>query len=414
MSTLWLVAWHEYKRHVMQRRFIVVVLSVPLMIAAVAGLGLLSGIMSHDATPIGYVDHSGLLADPVQVPATSPLPLLSLLQKPVPLVPYRTEEAAREALEASEIQAYCALAADYAETRRVELVYVKPPSENATREFGDFLRANLLASEPPEIARRAAAGSHVVVRSPDGSREFSGRPTLGALFPLLVSLAFIILLFSSSGYLMQAVVTERENRTMEILVTSISPGQLITGKVFGIMAVGLTQLAAWTAFAGLGVLGGCSLGLDPLRDLNMDLETGLAMIAVFVAVYVIVAALMTAVGATIADAQEGQQIAALFGLPFQIPVLLLGLIAQSPNSPLAVGLTLFPLTSLAAVGMRAMFTTVPFWQIAASVAIMVPCALGALWLAGRAFRLGMLRYGRRLDWRELLGGSAVRSGGSNE
>jgi ABC-type Na+ efflux pump permease subunit len=66
-------------------------------------------------------------------------------------------------------------------------------------------------------------------------------------------------------------------------------------------------------------------------------------------------------------------------------------------------LTLLPFTSLMTVGFRSLFSVVPVWQVAASASIQTACAVGALWLAGRAFHLGMLRYGQRLRIGELLG-----------
>ena len=74
----------------------------------------------------------------------------------------------------------------------------------------------------------------------------------------------------------------------------------------------------------------------------------------------------------------------------------------SPNSPLAIGLSLFPLTAPVTLPLRAAFTTVPIWQILTSIGLLIACALGALWIAGRAFRLGMLRYGKRLALKEIF------------
>jgi ABC-2 type transport system permease protein len=69
---------------------------------------------------------------------------------------------------------------------------------------------------------------------------------------------------------------------------------------------------------------------------------------------------------------------------------------------LAIGLTLAPFTALLTTSFRNMFTVVPWWQVAASATIQTLCAVGGIWLASRAFRLGMLRYGQRLRWREIL------------
>ncbi len=86
----------------------------------------------------------------------------------------------------------------------------------------------------------------MTVRSFDGRRELPKYgPTFGIIMPLLISIAFLMLLVFSSGYLMTAVTDEKENRTMEVLLTSVSPTQLIGGKVLGIAAVTFTQFAIW-------------------------------------------------------------------------------------------------------------------------------------------------------------------------
>ena len=82
--------------------------------------------------------------------------------------------------------------------------------------------------------------------------------------------------------------------------------------------------------------------------------------------------------------------------------MLFGPIVEHPNGPLIIGLSLFPITALPTLSLRLTFSVVPFWQIGLSVALTTLSAWGAVWLAGRAFRLEMLRYGQRLNWRELL------------
>jgi ABC-2 type transport system permease protein len=124
--------------------------------------------------------------------------------------------------------------------------------------------------------------------------------------------------------------------------------------------------------------------------------------AVAAPAFVMAAALVTTLGATVAEVQEAQQVTGLFALPTMIPFMLFGPIVENPNGPLTVGLSLFPVTALPTLSMRLAFSQVPTWQIVVSAALMTLCAGGAVWLAGRAFRLGMLRYGQRLNWRELF------------
>jgi ABC-2 type transport system permease protein len=405
MSKLWLVALYEYRRRVFQKSFVLMLFSLPLMIALMLGLGAFSSSMSENAAAIGYVDHAGLLADAVPAPQRAGSPNEPGVARLVPLTPFQTEEEARKALAAKEIQAYYVVSPDYFETNRVELVYIEPPGNSAGRQFWDFMQINRLADLPPEVARRAVTDSNLIVYWPDdapgGGREFSGRTFLNNFLPLFAGFAFVMLLFMNSGYLMSAVAEEKENRTMEILVTSVSPAQIIGGKVAGILAIVLTQVVGWTVFSVLGVwIGGRCLGIGMLQNLSVDLGLVLKMAVVAAPAFVLVAALMTALGATVAEAQEAQQASAFFALPVMIPFWFIQLILENPDSPLTIGLSFFPITALPTISMRLAFAQVPSWQIGVSAALATLSALGAVWLAGRAFRLGMLRYGQRLDWRD--------------
>jgi ABC-2 type transport system permease protein len=125
-------------------------------------------------------------------------------------------------------------------------------------------------------------------------------------------------------------------------------------------------------------------------------------VAAFIPSFVMIAGLMVAIGATVTEAQEGQQIASVFTLLVVIPYWFTFQILFNPNGPLAIALSFFPFTAPVTLPMRAGMTVIPPWQLALNLAFLVLCALGALWIAGRAFRLGMLRYGQRLSWREIF------------
>jgi ABC-2 type transport system permease protein len=118
---------------------------------------------------------------------------------------------------------------------------------------------------------------------------------------------------------------------------------------------------------------------------------------------------MFALGATVVEPQEGQAIGSLLFMGLMAPVYALMAIANDPNGAVAVALSLLPLTSVLTFGLRNMLAVVPAWQLLASVGIQTICAIGALWVAGRAFRLGMLRYGQRLRLGEILRRAKART-----
>ncbi len=395
MTKLWRVIVDTYLRQVLRKGFWFGLLSVPALVALMVGTIWILFLLDTNTTPIGYVDHSGLLAHPL--PAPSPEPP----DQPVPMLAYPDEASAQQALEDGKIQAYYVLAEDYLESSQVKLVYAEAPKRPALQQFRSFMVANLLADQPPALANRVVEGSHLRVQSPDGSRQMSEDEWFTILVPIIAGLVFYITITSSAGYFMHAVVEEKENRTMEIMLTSISPNQLMAGKTIGVIGVGLTQLLAWLLFIVAGVMIG-QIYFPMLRVIHLTPDAVVMMVAVMVPSYVMLAGLMAAIGATVTEAREGQQVVGLITLPLWLPYILIVPIMASPNSPLAVGLSLFPVTAPMAILLRASFAVVPAWQITLSVSVLALCALGSLWLAGRTFRLGMLMYGKKLAWREVF------------
>jgi ABC-2 type transport system permease protein len=397
-SKLYRIALYEYQRNVFKRSFLLALLSIPLMIGLTVGLGLVMESLNNDNTPVGYVDHAGLFASAASVPVSGS-------KKPVDFIAFQTEREARSALEAGDIQAFYVIAADYFETRNVRLVYLQEPGRNATSQFYDFLQINLLDGYPPAIARRAALlGESVTVRSLDGRRQVTGEgPTFGIIMPLLIGMAFLFLLLMSSGYLGQAVAEEKENHTMEVLATSVSPLELIGGKVLGIVAVSFTQLLAWALISVLGIAIARQAGIEWFQDLRLDWGTILATVTLAIPSYVVASALMTAIGATMSSTHESQSTGALVFVLYVSPLWFAWAMVDAPDAALPLTLSFLPFTALMTITVRNIFGVVPSWQVAASVAIQTVCAVGALWLSSRAFRLGMLRYGQRLNLREILG-----------
>jgi len=358
--------------------------------------------MENNTTPIGYVDHAGFLADPVQAPPPEPP------DKPVNMIAFADEAAAQSALDAGEIQAYYIIPEDYFSTGKLNVVYVAEVKSPARIQFFNFLTANVLRDTDPAIANRLINGSEVTVRSADGKRSISTGDWFNMILPMIIALGFIIAMFSTGGYLMQAVVEEKENRTMEVIITSISPNQFMAGKIIGDAAVGLTQILVWGLFIAVGVIAGRQ-SLDFLRGVQISSQTILLSVVIIFPSFIIVAALMATIGATVTEAREGQQMTGLVALPIWIPYMFMFTMMNNPNSPVAIILSMIPLTAPLAILVRDGVTVLPAWQIALSSAIQILAAVGAIWLAGRAFRLGMLRYGKRLKWREIFARQGAKS-----
>ena len=395
MNKFWRIAFHEYSRHVFRRRFLLPLFSVPLLMVFMVVLVIVIIRIDSNPTPIGYIDHSGLLVNPIPQPAPK------WPERFTPMKAYPVEASAKADLEAGKLQGYYIISEDYKQSGNVEQVYLKEMNGMAVQQFDSFLATNLLSSQSADVANRIINGSNIIVQSIDKSREASQDSFINILLPILAGILFIVGMSTSSGYLMQTVVEEKENRTMEIMVTSVSPGQLMSGKVIADIAIGATQLLVWAIFILLALVIGKNY-IPFLGGLKFSGEMVLVIAAVMVPAFIMISGLMAAVGATVSEASEGQQIMGLFTIPIWLPYIFIMLFIQNPNSPLAIALSFFPLTAPMSIALRIGFTTIPPWQVIVSVAILVCSAIGAVWLAGRAFRLGMLRYGQRLRWAEIF------------
>lgn len=397
MSKIWLVFKYEYTRQVLRKGFMAALLSLPLMVIVMIVASVLSVRAGYDGRPAGIVDESGLFANAQQLEVKK-----SDLMPNIQFTAYPDEAAARVDLENKSIQAFFIVSPDYMQTGKVEMIALDSPGEQVQTDFRQFLVMNLLASKPEALAERIQKGTNLIIKNIEGSREMEEDNFLVVLLPLVAGILFMIAINTSGGYLLQAVVDEKENRTMEIMVTSVSPAQLMAGKILGNLSVGLTQVVVW-ALVGLAAIGFITSSM-PQYSLSGMLSPSYfwLMLGTFLPSFIMVAALMAAVGATVTETREAQQVSGLFTLPIFMPLWFISVIFTHPNGGLAVAFSIFPLTAPLTLPMRAALTTVPAWEIVLTISLLILTAIGAIWFASRAFRLGMLRYGKRLTWKEIF------------
>lgn len=186
-------------------------------------------------------------------------------------------------------------------------------------------------------------------------------------------------------------------------MTSVSPLQMVAGKVIGIVGINFTQLAFWLMVAVLAVfLGSEVFNLTWLQDPSIDWRGMGMVLAIAVPTYILASSLMFTIGSIVARAQDAQAIGPLIFIVFMLPTYALLPIGTEPNGSVAVGLSLVPFTSLTTFGLRNLFVAIPIWQFLLSFVVQTTFAAIALWLASKTFRHGMLRYGQRIRLGDLL------------
>lgn len=395
MKKIWLVARHQFMKEASKRSFILVLLALPLFLLLSVGLGFLFAQFENETATLGYVDQAGIMK--ISLPESE--------DADFQLASFETRESAASALDEGQIDGFYVIAEDYRSSHAAELVFYEQPPYQTHRLFEDALRINLLANQPEAVVDRILNGARVTIRATEVNREFEGGdPSFGLFLPLIVAAIFGFLVLTTSGYLTEVIVDEKENRTMEIVVTSLSTGRMMAGKILGAVGIAAIQLSTWVFFiVAIIWLGGKVLEVSWLQSVNPGWADLLKVVVVALPTYLCIAALMTIIGSSLIDSQEASQAAMLSMIFMFLPIYAFVLIASNPNGPIALVLTFIPMTSITTVALRSLFMEIPTWQIGLSASIAFVTAIVLIWLAGRTFRVSMLRYGQRMKLTEIFG-----------
>lgn len=396
MQHTWLIARYEYGRFVRRRSFVLTAVGVPLMVLALIAAIYIITARSSAEQRLGLVDQTGRFA-------TIDEQTLGL-ERPIPLVRFADEAAAKQALDAKEVDAYAVIPSDYLETGQVRAVGPRRLSERAQNEIRALLRRGLVADAPEEVRERLAAPAQIVLRTLDGSRSVAAGNALLFLVPYGFAMLFIITTFTTSGYLLQAITEEKEDRIIELLATTVSPQAMMGGKIIGLSAVGLTQMLIWVSVGALSIV---ALIRDTSWLTNFQLPWSLIGLSLlyFLLGYLLIATCYAGLGAAVTTPQEAQPLAAPISLMTSAPLFMLAPILARPNGTLAVVLSMIPFSAPMTMLMRLPLAEIPRWQLALSLLVLLASVIGAVLLAARVMRLGMLRTGKRLSLRETFRGS---------
>lgn len=395
MNKTLLVARREYLFNLKRRSFLFAVFGVPVFTFIVWAVVFVVMSDSDNTlgsnTTYGYVDQSGVLAD---APTAS--------DAPQRFEPYDNEETARSALDAKRIGAYFLLPENYLRTGEVQSYSYDSIPQALQDSFKAFLVTNLSRGLETDFPiDRIQQPVTLTIHPLDSGRTLTEANLPALVFiPLIFSFVFLMSSNVTSGFLMGGIVEERSNRIMEILVTSITPTQLLMGKILGLGLLGLTQLVVWGG-AGL-ILMNVGQQFPFLNGISFPLDLMVVFVVFFLVSYFLLASLMAGIGAVVGSEQESRQFASLISLVLVIPFFFLTTFINNPNSNLALALSFIPFTSPITILLRMGFGSVPFWQIAVSLLILLVTTLFVIWASARVFRWGLLLYGKRIGIRQLI------------
>ena len=316
----------------------------------------------------------------------------------------RTGEAA---LRGHQINQLLVIPADYLETGRVRRYAISSNlfSSSEERPVSRWLVRSLLAGRVDSLrierAARPARGMELYTLDREGRFELkdSRRELLDFMLPFMLGMLLSMCIVTGGQYLLQGVAEEKESRILESLLCTVTPEDLMLGKLIGLGGAALTLVGSWVAMALV-----LSAPATLMAQLHFTPVMLLAMLAYLLLGFLFYASLMTGIGAITNNMREAQQFAFMFTFANFVPFIMLTSILGHPEGPVAVGLSMFPPTAPTTMMLRLASSSagVPGWQIALSLALLAGTAALALFAAARVFRVGLLMYGKTPNLPEIL------------
>ncbi len=399
MNKTYLIFKHEFLYTIKRTGFIIMTLFVPLSALLCIGTGRLVSSLTRppviEIKNIGYVDEAGKFNH-------------FTVQGYIKLVRFNTRENAVQALIRHEVSEYFVIPKDYISGGLIHRYTLEkevdtPPAVKAV--IKNFLTGNLLADKVPpvivsliesplnlEVTRLAKNGTAALEQSGFGNIIIPG------IFSLLLALSLMFI----SSYLIQGLGEEKESRLIEILLSSVSARQLITGKVLALGSAGLMQVLVWLISAPLLLnLALSSFGGFPGR-IQIPANFFILGTVYFILGYLLFAVFSVGIGAVSPNARVGQQLSLIYTLFGYAPLWFLSLLIFFPKSPIWVVLMIFPVTAPVQTMLRLGVTDIPAWELAASIAVMILSIIGGLLLVTRVFRVYLLMHGKKPNLGEIF------------
>lgn len=410
MRRIWLVFWHEYWHHLTRKGYLIftfgfplTLIGVPFIGGSILALAIYWAAPKIDSRPVGVVDEVNLLLSPAEemiVDETGYVvqsdlqtflgdtdaesELQSRLSSPIKVIFFRTPQEAAAALATDYIQAYYTIPATYWETGEVIVTYYKAPNRAIHSMVEGWIQLTINQQVPEPLLRRFYRGPAISHTDLTGqARDFSFINFIeGAIVYMIIYFVRLVGTSFTANYMFDSIANESDDRTLEILVTSVTPLQFLLGKLFGLLAIGLTQLGMW-ACLGLIVLqlSHLLLGVNLLAFL-LDWPYLGVLVSMLLGAYVMDHILAAALGLLKVSGGAGMQLFGLINMASGFGLLYATyFIPRNPHTPLAIFTSLLPITSPIVLMIRIVVSQVPQWQIIlAQILLWTTNILALIWL----------------------------------
>ena len=420
MKNIYLIISREYLERVRKKSFIIVTLLMPLfMIAMMVAPSLMMFYGSSDQKQVVVIDRSGLIADNL-----TSTPEVSFIREDT----MSKSEACNTYNEESGIFGILYIGESIEARDSVQLITNSSSSmmfeQNISSQIETIIEREKLKAYDIENLEEILANIETnidlatYVNDGIGEEEDMESTSSGVSYILGIALGMILymIIILYGQMVLTSVIEEKSSRVIDVMVTSCTPFQLMMGKILGIAAVALTQIAIWAllvlsastflipAIFSAAVVAANDMMLGAALGTVTDtgyIATLFALLALFIiGGFLLYASLFAAAGSAVDSIQDSQQFHSVIMIPIILSIIVMMSVFNDPNSPLAFWASMIPFTSPIVMIARIPFG-IPGWEIALSIVILYVTFVVTTLIAARIFRVGIFMHGKRSSWRDL-------------
>jgi ABC-2 type transport system permease protein len=427
------VATFEFLAAVKRPGYVIATFGMPLFMAAYGGIVAIPAYFAQqkEREPVvyGIVDDAGVLrlSGDLSTATSQPIPEemrrtleatgqgqaldSALASENFVFRPIQNESEARAALANRTLKGYFVIPRDYLAAGEID-AYSPDTFTFSTSDARDAMAA--LLRERLVVQRLDATTSTRIIRPIQRTRRYAVTRTgevrdggtissiVSLVVPLIFMILFLVSVLMTSGYLMQGTATEKENKVVEVLLSSANPDEILAGKLFGLGGAGLLQITVW-----LSMLMATGVGVLPmLVATRVDVPWVALGIAIpfFIVAFMFFGGLMLGTGSLGTNMREAQQLAMVWSLTAAAPMIMMTVLLQDPNGTVAKVLCWIPFTAAQVMMLRASTdsASLAWWEIAGSLLVLIAATWMALRVGARLFRIGLLSSGTRPSLREIV------------
>jgi ABC-2 type transport system permease protein len=411
MRNILLIARREYVEQIHGRAFLISTVLLPLLIIAMVGVSFLRAPKAGMGRHVAVASNNAALADEVRRQLLGDGYIKFRVEVTAPATD-KDRAALLKEVEKNDLDGL--LAVDTSESTAGGAITATYTSKSPDAASGEGLRSAVnrgavherLIAHGINQADAGAIGSYVLVNSLQLSTSGkAGKSIETGVYGKVIAMAFLIsmpiLLYGMN--MARAIIEEKTSRIFEVMLAIAKADDLLAGKLLGVGAVGLTQVAIWVAAAAL--ITGSALAAPLLKGdiaLHFSLAEAILFPVYFLLGFALFSALFSGLAATCETSQDLQMFTPLAAIPVWISFGILPLLFRDPSSVWVVAASIFPFTSPYVMIPRMGLQMPPLWQIGASLGLLVLTIWATLWLSSRLYRVGILMYGKRATLPEIV------------